>query len=146
MTLRVIKVDTSHDGVSAAILAMDAKCFPGDERMGLHGDWWIVYDGKKPVGYAGMWQSVRAQATGYLCRAGVLPEARGKGLQKRLARAREKEAKRKGWVAIITDTHPRNVQSINNLIACGFRAYKPSADWSFDHFCYWRKIIEHGVA
>lgn len=104
------------------------------------GDWWIAYDGKKPVGFAGLQASKRFTETGYLVRAGVLPEARGAGLQKRLIRVRTRRAKVLGYVACISDTTDAPA-SANSLIACGFKVYVPSKPWAFNNTIYWRKWL-----
>lgn len=144
---RVIKVDTSHAEVSATILRMHEECFPDLEFQQLHGDWWVAYDhSKTPVAFAGLWPSLSTPGAGYLCRAGVLPAGRGHGLQRRLIRVREREARRKRWVALITDVDPENPHSMNNLFACGFRAFRPSNPWCGDEWVYLRKIIDEGVA
>jgi GNAT superfamily N-acetyltransferase len=146
--VKIKKVDTSHAEVRDAILAMHAGCFPGLEFQQLHGDWWIAYaPGGVPVGFAGMWPSLTVPGAGYLCRAGVLPAARGQGLQTRLIRVREREAKKKRYVALLTDCDPVNTHSMNNIIGAGFRAFRPSEPWTVHPvWCYWRKIIDEGVA
>src|SRR4051794_9152571 len=97
-TFRVVKVDTSHEESRTAILRMHAECFPDLEFQQLHGDWWIASDAmKNPVAFAGLWPSLSTPGAGYLCRAGVLPAGRGHGVQRRLIRIREREAKRKRW-------------------------------------------------
>ena len=75
-----------------------------------------------------------------------MPEGRGNGLQKRLIRVREKEAKRKRWLTLFSDTAPMNAHSMNNLIECGYRAFVPSQPWSGSEWVYLRKIIDEGVA
>ena len=147
-TYRILKVDPSHADVAATIIQMHAQCFPGLEFQQLHGDWWIAYDGetKAPAAFAGLWPSVRTPGAGYLCRAGVLPQGRGKGLQRKLIKVREREAKKKRWVVLFSDIAPGNAHSLNNLYACGFRAFVPSEPWSGEDWNYVRKIIEAGVA
>jgi GNAT superfamily N-acetyltransferase len=118
-----------------AIRAMDRLCLPG---CGFYeGDfWWIVYDEKRPVGYAGMAYSHQWTDVMYLCRAGIIPEYRGRGLQKRLIRVRVNLARKMGMVAVVTETR-RNPASANNLISCGFKMYEPRNPWSFSDACYW---------
>jgi GNAT superfamily N-acetyltransferase len=146
--VKIKLVDASLPRVAEAIQRMHSECFPTlDLYKELHGDWWIVYD-PMPVAFAGLQASVRTEGAGYLCRAGVLPTARGKGLQRKLVRVREKEAKAKGWVVLFSDTDPINAHSMNNLINCGFRAFRPSVYWSSKgaNWCYWRKFISKGMA
>jgi GNAT superfamily N-acetyltransferase len=146
-TFRVVKVDTSHEDNALAIRQMHHACFPDLELQQLHGDWWIVRDHlKTPVAFAGLWPSLTTPGAGYLCRAGVMPAGRGHGIQRRLIRIREREAKRKRWVAVLSDVDPKNAHSMNNLFACGFKSFRPSAPWCGDEWVYMRKIIEEGVA
>ena len=38
-----------------AVMALDEICFPGDDRVNPDGAlWWIVWQGKTPVAYAGL--------------------------------------------------------------------------------------------
>lgn len=145
---RIVKVDTSHAEVASSIIKMHGKCFPDLEFQQLHGDWWIAYsrDTKAPVAFAGLWPSIRLANVGYLCRSGVLPEGRGKGLQRKLIKVREREAKKKRWIALHSDTAPGNAHSLNNLFACGFRAFVPTDPWCGEEWNYVRKILEDGVA
>lgn len=117
------------------------KCFDCDEPCSTStGHWWIAYDSKRtPIAFAGIEQSYQWSDTGYLCRSGVIPQARGAGLQKKLIRVRLSFAKRYGWNYVITDTAKDNVASSNSLISCGFRLYNPSYKWGFKSGNYWRK-------
>lgn len=144
MAGRIVKVDPEQYG--PLIHDMHRVCFPDFILPPLHGDWWLAKDGDVLHGFAGLWPSVRVEGAGYLCRAGVLPAARGRGLQRKLIRVRERAAKKKGWTALFSDTDPSNAHSMNNLIACGYRAFRPSEPWSGEQWCYWRKILDDGVA
>lgn len=104
------------------------------------GWWWIVYDGEKPIGFAGLYPSAKWGDAGYLCRSGVLPSHRGRGLQKRLIRVRERKARALGMKWLISDTY-ENPPSSNSLIACGYRTYHPSEPWGADGVTYWRKRV-----
>lgn len=114
------------------------ECFPYDyDYIPTAGYWWLAYHGEHLAGFAGVTKSRQWGGTGYLCRAGVLPEYRGQGLQKRLIQARLAKAKRLGWFYCITDTR-RNPASANSLISSGFRMYTPRNPWSFNDALYWR--------
>ncbi|WP_368408593.1 GNAT family N-acetyltransferase [Caldimonas mangrovi] len=127
---------------TAALLHwLQLEILPADEPAPTSlGWWWVASEGGNPVGFAGLWPSSRWSDAGYLSRSGVLPSARGRGLQKRLIRVREKKARELGWRWLITDTY-RNPPSANSLIACGFRMFHPSKPWAADGACYWRKQI-----
>lgn len=143
---RVVKVDTSVRAIANQLESMHLACFPELPVTQMHGDWWFAMAAGEPVAFAGLWPSVRTQGAGFLCRAGVMPAARGKGLQRRLIKVREKEAKRKGWTVVLSDADSANPTSLNNLYACGYRAYVPSKQWDGYGFVYVRKIIDKGVA
>ena len=78
--------------------------------------------------------------TGYMCRAGVKWDYRGLGLHKRLIQVRTRFAKKQGWTHLVTDT-TNNCPSANNLIANGFKMYKPSKPWGLPSACYWIKKL-----
>lgn len=117
------------------VSVLDAETFPGDDPVGTDcAAWWIAWDGDTPAGFAG----ARAHEGGvFLVRCGVSSEYRGAGVQRRLIRARCKWAKGRG--VVYTYTLPQNHRSANNLIACGFRAYRPQYQWAGSEVCYWAK-------
>lgn len=136
------RADLRNERDVGLILHADAICFAraikADE---LTGAWWLAFCGDDLAGYAGIKPSTQWQATGYLCRAGVVPEYRGFGLQKRLIRVRLAHAKASGWAWVVSDTH-NSPQSSNSLIACGFRMYSPTKPWWKSRTAvYWRKRL-----
>ena len=137
--MKIVRVEPK--GAKVALLDfLDLSTLPGDEPYDKVGSvWWVAYDGKTPVGYAGIkrWGSTMA----FLCRAGVLKEARGQGLHRRLLRVREAWAKRLGIKTLITYTAPFNLQAANNLIRAGFVLYKPEEEWGVEHALYFWKDI-----
>jgi len=102
---------------------MDADCFLGEhlDTLPLGGAWWVGFDGQTPVCYAGL---ARAGKKWSLTRAGVLASHRGHGLQRRLVRARERHARRRGATQVSSYTHAGNYPSANTLISCGYRLTK----------------------
>lgn len=105
------------------------------------GHWWVVYQWTIPVGFCGMIQSYSWTDAGYLIRVGVLPLARGQGLQKKLIRLREKKARSLGWAWMISDTIYQNTPSNNSLISCGYRMFEPDQPWALDDSIYWKKEL-----
>lgn len=103
-------------------------------------DWWVAYDGDRPVGFAGSKVSDVWLDTVYLCRAAVEVDYRGQGLQKRLIRTRLKFARKHGIRWAFTDTR-LNPASANSLISCGFKMYEPVNPWGFQNTCYWRRKL-----
>jgi GNAT superfamily N-acetyltransferase len=127
-----------------AVLALDEECFPSDHRPALENSlWWIVWRGQQPVGYAGLrpCQWSQNKGLGFLSRAGVLREHRGRGLQRRLIRAREAEARALGLQELITYVALWNCASLNSLVACGYRFYRPADKWGGKESVYLRKLI-----
>jgi GNAT superfamily N-acetyltransferase len=127
-----------------AVLALDEQCFPQDARVNLDGSlWWLVYHGQEPVGYAGLRPCQRPQnaGVGFLCRVGVVPAHRGRGLQKRLVAAREAAARRLGLTELVTYCVVWNCASINSLVACGYRFYRPATKWGGAGAVYLRKML-----
>lgn len=98
-------------------------------------DWWIAEHDGAVVGFAGakLWEP---DGLVYLCRAGVAPEARGLGLQKRLIQARVRWARRIGARGCYTYTID-NPPSQNSLISCGFKTFRPSELWGGPEATYW---------
>jgi GNAT superfamily N-acetyltransferase len=141
MTLRLKRVDGSSERYASLLKWLQLETLPADEPMSTHeGHWWIAFDGDQPVAFAGLTQSKRDPEGGYLCRAGVLPSARGKGLQRRLTKAREAHARKQGWRWLYSDTFD-NPHSTNNLIAAGFRAFEPAVKYGLCGTNYWRKAL-----
>ena len=142
MKFTVKQIDLRKNEYVTLLMYLQKQCLPGDKPMKIdRGHWWIAYteDGK-PVGFAGMVRSAQWIDTGYMCRAGVLPEYQGHGLQKKLIRVRIQKAKKLNWAWLITDTTD-NPASANSLISMGFRMYTPSYPWAWKHSCYWRLKI-----
>jgi ribosomal protein S18 acetylase RimI-like enzyme len=132
---------TPHD--EAEIKGMQLLCLPGDEpeEMDAGSHWWIVEDDGQPVAFACIRQSRRWFDTWYLSRAGVMPVARGMGLQKKLIRTRLAAAKKAGKVWVVTDVNNDKPASMASLIACGFKPFWPSDPYALETSTYWRKKL-----
>ena len=137
--MKIKRVDIRHSQIQNELALLQQKCLPGDAPFDTtQGYWWIVYDALNlPCAFAGLVPSIRWLDTGYLCRAGVLSCHRGYGIQKRLIRARIRQAKALGWKWLITDTY-LNPASSNSLIACGFKLFEPSKPWGATGTLFWR--------
>lgn len=134
MTLRIYQ---SADYTT--VKALDASLFPGVDRVSATDVSWLVHDPAfKAVGFATgkLWPPDNYF---YFTRCGVLTEARGKGLQRRFIRARLRYAKAQGCLGAYTYTLPFNVSSANNLIACGFRLWRPANKWAGAEALYWTR-------
>lgn len=135
------KVDPSDPDVEETLIELQRACLPHDSLyMPDEGVWWIAYHRRTPVGFACLVPSLQIPDGVYLSRAGVVPYARGHGIQRRLVRARLAWAKREGYNWAVSDTTD-NGPSANNLIACGFRLYTPGIPYSFARALYWKKKL-----
>ena len=143
MKFTVKKVDIRVPSVQTTLLFLQKKILPQDTPYQPdRGHWWIAYaeDGK-PVAFAGLVRSIKWTDTGYLCRAGVLDDFTGNGLQLRLIKARLAQAKKLGWNWCITDT-TNNPASANSLINAGFKIYTPANKWSYRNAIYWKYKVQ----
>ena len=118
--------------------ALDRACFPDDApypKRARGCSWWLALDADgAAVAFAGM--RVLRDVT-FLCRAGVMPLARGGHLHRRLIRVRLRAAPAE--MPIVTYTIAGNVVSANNLIACGMRLWTPRNAWAGRDVLYWRR-------
>ena len=142
----VIEAIPAVGGYVDAIQRMDRVCFPGSGPVSFDGAfWWFALDEDKvPVGYASL--SYFPTGNAFLSRSGVLPKARGNGLQRRLVRARERQARRDGYERVVTYTSVTNVHSSNTLIDCGYTLYIPPYEWGLKGAIYWERKIGDGWA
>jgi GNAT superfamily N-acetyltransferase len=147
MKYRVVPVDTRQPEVVQLLTLLQKACLPADVVYKITDKeyWYVAYthDGEA-VGFAGVVPSARWSDTMYLCRAGVVLAHRGRGLQKKLIKARIRKAKALGMNWIITDTN-ENPASANSLIATGFKMFEPSKPWGLKTALYWKYKINHAV-
>jgi GNAT superfamily N-acetyltransferase len=135
------RVDIRKQSVQDQLYALQKICLPYDEPVDTNfGCWWVASQNGVDIGFAGLTRTQSWSDCGYLCRAGVVPDARGKGLQKQLIRIRIRQAKTLGWKWLVTDTTD-NLASSNSLIACGFKMFKPTRPWGFKNTIYWRRKL-----
>ena len=109
-------------------------------------EWWVVWSGEKPVGYAGMkiWEDY---AWFSIC--GVIPVHRGHGLQKRLISVRVRHAKKVGVKVIYTYTINGNHPSSCSLIRRHFVLCTPPdrhyGQWAGKRdVLYWQRTLTKG--
>ncbi len=139
--IRVRKVCGAED--HDLLLDLQRACFPVDQPYDTARGWWWVAEtlDDVPVAFAGLSETYADPRMGYLCRAGVIPVARGAGLQKRMIRVRMRYARALGMREVVTDTAQGNHASANSLIACGFKMYEPATRWALPGSLYWRKPV-----
>ena len=124
------------------VLALHLLCMPFDDVDIKQDDaHWLVYDETDtPVAFASA-KFRKKDNYVYFSRAGVLPCARGAGLQKRLIKARLNWAKKVGADTAYTYTVLKNYPSMLNLLKCGFKFYEPTGveayvGEEYHYFCY----------
>lgn len=137
-----VAIRATHDD-DDTIAALDRECH-GDNAHpvdldSFNPECWLATGPKGvPVGYG---VAVLIAGVVYLRRAGVVPEARGVGLQRRLIRARVAWARTVGASHVETYTLPDNPWSMCSLIDCGFRPWEPPDRYAGDGRVYWRRDL-----
>ena len=113
--------------------------FPGcNDEFQKNRDWWVqLNEEQKIIAYCGCLYN---QGICIFIRAWVDRSARGKGLQKKMIKARIKSAKQT-CKTVITYTTADNIHSINNLIKTGFILYEPVYKYSGPNVLYWTQKI-----
>lgn len=138
MRARIKYVAWNHEDVQLLFTKIFGQC----EEIEIEkwtSDWLVYYLGSEPVGFAGL--SYTTKTIACLELVGVLKSAGGRGIQKKLIKARERYARTKGCVKMITYTAGWNMKSINSLISCGYKTYRPMYAWAGKEFIYWwRKL------
>lgn len=125
--------------VKSSIVELDEYLFPGCENTyWSHTEWVVVYNtSNEMIAYGGIELAPRKNYN-FLCRCGVLEQWRGHGIQKELIARRAATAATKNSKPIVTYTSSINLASMNSLISCGFRPFKPSYRFAGPYYIYWR--------
>ena len=122
------------------ILWLDGEIFADDDPVDVWDPnvlWWAAGD----LAFCGV-RPLSCGTSAFLLRAGVVEEARGRGLQRRMIQTRLRWAKTQERIqTVITYTIPENPWSSNNLIRCGFRLYEPQERWAGEAVNYFQKKI-----
>lgn len=140
--MQIKRVDIRLDSVQMRLSVLQKKCLPNDKPYDTtSGYWWIAAKNGVDIGFAGLVHSSRWSDCCNLVRAGVIPDHRGQGLQKKFIRVRIRQAKALKMNWIVTSTYD-NPASANSLIACGFKMFNPSVPWMAKHTSYWRLKLE----
>lgn len=133
--------------VSQEIARLDRILFESDAPVEQAGCWWwFIRDSKgRPIAFAGLRPCKEPSNLGlaYMIRAGVRAKYRGRGLQKKLIRARVAMARRRGFREIVAYVLEWNLASANSLIACGFRLYTPTSKYGGETALYFRKQLSN---
>ena len=105
-------------------------------------EYWLVHnEDNRPVGFCMLRLLNLDEDSVFLSRAGLLEEARGKGLHTRMIRVRLAWAKKNGFKSALTYTSQDNATSYHNLQKCGFRLYWPDSLYAGQNFLYWMRSL-----
>jgi GNAT superfamily N-acetyltransferase len=105
------------------------------------GFWWLAYDDRLPIGFAGMVPFEPFPGVGYLKRAYVLPEHRGHGLQQRFLFLREAKALSLGWHLLASECAVDNRSSARSFGRAGYEKSIPEQPWGAQPSIYWVKRL-----
>lgn len=134
--ITITKSDDWDSALAVHLMSMGGADFEQDDDMHL----WIAWDGDQPVGFA----TLRVEGVYvYFAGCGVIPIARGQGIQKKLLKVRLTWGKRKKFRTAVSYTMAWNARSMNNLIACKFKTFQPEYKWASDDddVVYWYKSL-----
>ena len=125
------------------IRALHKEIFPVDECDIRNTDhlWKVEDDTNKLVGFCSLRLLECEPNVVFFNWAGLLVEARGKGLQKRMIRTREKWCRKNNIKSIITYTTPANIQSASSLLKTGYLLYIPDYSWAGENILYFIKDL-----
>lgn len=135
--LRPIQIRRCHD--FELVLQLKAQLF-ADLWLSKEMEHWVFWADDEPLGFASSMYYSQPKCV-FLSGCGVLPKARGNGLQARSIRVRERRAKELGYYRMISYTAHNNAHSANNLIKCGYRVYTPPASWGIPYAIYFEKRL-----
>lgn len=131
--MKTHKVKSIKDA-TAVLGALHTLTFPGDAAP----DWkvdglaWITYMGPDPVAF--IYCEPQPDGSWYFSRVGVMPAARGQGLQRKLMRTMQRALKGR----ILVSTTYNNPPSANNFIREQWMTYLPAHPWGSPDTIYWR--------
>lgn len=122
---------------------LDEACLPDTYFEGVTegNHHWLVESWGIPVAFASLRETTTDPKCIFLSRSGVLPAARGYGIQKRLIEIRLRWAKRSGYHEAVTYAGHGNSASIISLLKSGMVMYDPDYRWAGDEFVYFHKPL-----
>lgn len=136
--MEIKRIRKTHKNINI-LKSLDKVCFPGDDSFpfGLRKyDCWMCFLDGEIIGYA---SACKMKDKYFLARAGVMPEHRGKGVQKKFIKARIGRANMLQLDSIVTYTTPVNLPSILSLESYGFDTWNDVCKSFYDDsFLYWK--------
>lgn len=121
------------------VYALHLLIFPCDEWEPSDAYWLVRDEHGEPVGFCST-KYLAAEKTVFFSRAGLLPRARGNGLQRRMIQVRERWAASIEAEAIVTYVVYGNNSSLANLLKRGYLLYEPARSWAGEVH-YFQKTI-----
>lgn len=140
----MIKVRRAKEDEIDEILDLDREIFAAGYFPPAQGGdvmWWLAEEDGHTVGYAAAKLCKGDAQCLYLSRVGVIKAARGRGLQRRFIRVRERWGRSVGALYSVSDTNYDNVASTRSLIACGYLPFLPGDPWAGKYSTYWKKSL-----
>jgi GNAT superfamily N-acetyltransferase len=133
-----------HPNDIEVIDRLSAVCFGWRIGHQSHAYHWLAYDRladgcMEPVAFASM--QVINESRAFFASVGVLPEYRGRGLQRRFVRLAERLASGIGMTEVVATVVYNNWPSMNNFIRCGYVTYVPEMLWGVSKTVYFRKWL-----
>ena len=125
----------------STVKKLNKETFPHDEcDITSNSKFWLLFHKGNAVGFC----SVRpvSRTILFLSRAGLQWNHRGRGLHRRMIKARIKYARKHNFKTIITYTIYSNTKSARNLIKEGFELYDPEWEYAGLHCLYFKKELK----
>lgn len=125
----------------ATVIELHEKLFPGVDWEENTTALWLAEDELgESVGFCTA-RKLTYENGVFLSRAGVLPEARGAGLQRRMIHVRTRWARSIGAEFLCTYVVLDNFASLTNLIKSGYKLYTPANRWVGAGVLYLQKLL-----
>lgn len=111
-----------------------------DEHLS-DGHWWIASLDGEAVGFAGLVAMIPFPKVGYMKRAYVDPDYRGRGIQMEFMRRRQQKAIRLGYTTLVSECAADNLPSRRNFERAGFAECNPEQPWGAPGSIYFIKRL-----
>lgn len=136
--MKITKVPVAR--CKRVMAAIHTLTFPSDElpKWRSGGAAWIAYEDEDAVGF--LYAEPTADGSWYFSRVGVMPAARGRGLQRALMQRFEQWARRQRIPVLVSTTY-QNPASANNFVREQWMTYLPAFPWGAADTIYWRKDL-----
>lgn len=110
-----------------------------DDHLETGWFWLLKADPGILCGFCGLIEMTPFPGVGYLKRAYISPDHRGRGLQLKMIEARIEKAKELGWHLLVTETTSR--YAAHNFAMAGFEPCEPEQKWGEPGSMYFSKIL-----